>query len=43
MMSNQAFNAGPIWSNGPVPGSFYNFPQNQSKSSTEEYGFQRMR
>jgi hypothetical protein len=42
-MPNHAFTASPIWNNGPVPGNFYNFPQNQAKSSAEDdYGYQRM-
>ena len=25
-----------LWTNGPSPGSFYNFPGNQNKSKTAE-------
>ncbi|KAG5678064.1 hypothetical protein PVAND_007766 [Polypedilum vanderplanki] len=43
MMSNNGVNFAPFWHNGPAPGSFYNFPQNNIKSNSaiDEYGFQR--
>ncbi|XP_070497351.1 proteasome subunit beta type-4 [Chironomus tepperi] len=42
MMSNNGINFTPLWNNGPAPGSFYNFPQNQVKSnSIDDFGVQR--
>lgn len=42
MMSNNGINFTPLWNNGPAPGNFYNFPQNQVKSnSVDDFGVQR--
>jgi len=40
-MQNQGINIGPIWRDGPTPGSFYNFPGNTSSTASVDYGSQR--
>lgn len=43
-MSNKGISVGPIWHNGPAPGNFYDFPQNQTNSDVgNDFGRQRMR